>query len=284
MSASSVSTITFTFGAIENHVGMQQLGDIESHGFRIDDLEVIKTNIEAKYPQCTIEIFDLLQYLPRELHNNATPAKVLVVRKFLQNATNERAFLAEHNEKVLPYCDKKAFMKGRVVNKHARYNLCYGNTYQAPDIDNKKGTVLSFDDLPQLQKLRQIIAESCTGTHLHNEISRSNIDVANHILAELNWYYNIAKCGIGYHGDTERKTVMGLRLGPNYTNKPNGADSLPIHYQWYLRSNPVGSNARIDLHHGDFYIMSEKAVGFDWKRQIIPTLRHATGCDKYTRL
>jgi hypothetical protein len=27
--------------------------------------------------------------------------------------------------------------------------------------------------------------------------------------------------------------------------------------------------------------MSEKAVGTDWKRRVIPTLRHAAGCHKY---
>jgi hypothetical protein len=31
------------------------------------------------------------------------------------------------------------------------------------------------------------------------------------------------------------------------------------------------------------YVMSEKAVGFDWKKRIVPTLRHAAGCDKYIK-
>lgn len=30
------------------------------------------------------------------------------------------------------------------------------------------------------------------------------------------------------------------------------------------------------------YVMSEKAVGTDWKMSKIPTLRHATGCKKFT--
>jgi len=29
------------------------------------------------------------------------------------------------------------------------------------------------------------------------------------------------------------------------------------------------------------YVMSEKAVGTDWKEKKIYTLRHATGCEKY---
>jgi hypothetical protein len=28
--------------------------------------------------------------------------------------------------------------------------------------------------------------------------------------------------------------------------------------------------------------MSEKAVGFDWLKKITPTLRHSTGCSKFT--
>ena len=36
------------------------------------------------------------------------------------------------------------------------------------------------------------------------------------------------------------------------------------------------------IEHGDMYIMSEKATGFDWKSKSKYTLRHAAGCQKYT--
>ena len=29
--------------------------------------------------------------------------------------------------------------------------------------------------------------------------------------------------------------------------------------------------------------MSDKAVGYDWKKSSIVTLRHAAGCDKYLK-
>lgn len=32
------------------------------------------------------------------------------------------------------------------------------------------------------------------------------------------------------------------------------------------------------------YMMSEKAVGTDWLKKIIFTLRHAAGCKKYTTI
>ena len=40
----------------------------------------------------------------------------------------------------------------------------------------------------------------------------------------------------------------------------------------------------VDLEPGDVYIMSETAVGTNWKRMTVLTLRHATGCDKFTKI
>ena len=72
---------------------------------------------------------------------------------------------------------------------------------------------------------------------------------------------------------------MGVRLGP-------GAHGMPLKYQWYQNHRAVGRTGRIMLNPGDIYIMSEKAVGFDWKRSSILTLRHAAGKDtcKYARM
>lgn len=64
---------------------------------------------------------------------------------------------------------------------------------------------------------------------------------------------------------------MAVRLGA----------SLPICYQWFLQSKPVGERIRVDLHGGDMYVMSEYAVGTNWKSRSIYTLRHAAGADKY---
>lgn len=55
-------------------------------------------------------------------------------------------------------------------------------------------------------------------------------------------------------------------------------------YNWFCRSKAIGKKLEILLNHGDMYIMSEKAVGTDWMKKIIPTLRHAAGADKYTNI
>jgi hypothetical protein len=97
---------------------------------------------------------------------------------------------------------------------------------------------------------------------------------ARDLKAEGNYYYNLEKCGIGFHGDGERRKVIAARVGA----------SMPIHYQWFHRFKPVGERFVIPLHDGDMYIMSEKAAGTDWKSSSILTLRHATGGPEYTTI
>ena len=98
------------------------------------------------------------------------------------------------------------------------------------------------------------------------------------LVGELNHYYDSDRCGIGWHGDSERKIVAGARLGP-------GADGMHLKYQWFQQSRLVGAEGRIVLNAGDIYIASEKAVGTDWKARKVFTLRHAAGKDscRYSR-
>ena len=76
-------------------------------------------------------------------------------------------------------------------------------------------------------------------------------------------------------GDRERKMVAGVRLGL-------GANGMPLKFMWFCDSEPVGTEGRILLNAGDVYLMSEKAVGFDWLTKKELTLRHAAGADKYS--
>jgi hypothetical protein len=62
-------------------------------------------------------------------------------------------------------------------------------------------------------------------------------------------------------GDGERLRVVAIRLGA----------MMPLQYQWFLRNDPVGEPMRMELYHGDLYIMS------DWKMSSILTLRHSAG-------
>ena len=157
--------------------------------------------------------------------------------------------------------DTKAKMYGRVVNKHARHNLCFSDTSQAPDFDAGKGRIVNFPSVP------------CTN-FIRAELPKYLGTKAKDLMAEGNLYYDISKCGISFHGDQERRRVIAIRLG---------ADML-LHYQWFQNTKAIGQRVKINLHNGDLYVMSEKAVGTDFKKRKIPTLRHAAGAEKFLNI
>ena len=272
------STITLTFGdQAENHVGMEQLGELvpEGQGFNEEDLnrayDFFTTQGIAAELYHLHEAVDGMDDLP--------PAYLLVIRKateyFLQDAYGKREapqhttlFEAPQGRQqrqkelfeeqaALP-ADKKAFMYGRVVNKHARWNLCFDTEGKEPDYEAGRGRVIAWDTVPLLR-------------HLYDQFPAAFGDKATDLKGEGNYYYDTRHCGIGFHGDSERRKVIALRLGA----------SMPLYYQWFLQGKPVGPRLAVPLHDGDMYVMSEKAVGTDWKKKTIYTLRHATGAEKF---
>lgn len=91
------------------------------------------------------------------------------------------------------------------------------------------------------------------------------------LVCEGNYYYDVAKTGCGFHGDSERRRVIGLRLGA----------SIPLHYNWFHNAAPIGYRFKETFSHGDLYVMSSKTVGWDWKFKNQITLRHAAGSNKF---
>ena len=251
----SKSVITLTFGdSAENHVGMEKIGNMvdKGKGFSVKDLIEIR---ERFGDSC--ELYDL-----NLEDRKQDEAAVLVIRNgvnlFLKKENKHVELFDEH--KVLDV-DKKAFMYGRVVNKNARWNLCFDEEGHEPDYEKGKGRVIKYEDIPITKKLLR-------------KFKKRIGEKAENLKGEGNYYYDKNKCGIGFHGDAERRKVIAVRLG----------GSMPIHYQWFNGCKPIGKRFIIPLNGGDIYIMSEKAVGNDWKTRKIDTLRHATGCDKFTKI
>lgn len=244
-------TWTFTFSAaVENHAGNQVIG-VDRDGITYEELVEISADLQSE----GIEV-DMV-----DLGENAA---VLVIRNglLLFMSPEEEEKFVDETVATMPLVDKKAFMvrQNTVVNKRARYNLCYANFNQKPAYEEGKGRVISFERVPYLAKIRDGL--------------RRFGPKATDLFAELNYYYDIEKCGIGWHGDSERSIVIGCRVGA----------PMPLYFCWFQWSKPISEPTEIVLNGGDVYIMSEKAVGTDWKKRKIPTLRHATGCEKYTTL
>jgi hypothetical protein len=235
------SVITLTFGdAAENHVGMEMIGTRgkAGSGFTVEELRTIGSTFDGA---------ELYMLNSEKEHEDAA---VLVLRNFL----NPELHAAMFAEQAALEHDKKALMYGRVVNKKARWNLCFDEVGHAPDYVLGKGRVVALKGVPLTQNFVSA---------LPSRFGAKAMDLKG----EGNYYYNLKVCGIGWHGDTERRKVIALRLGA----------SMPICYQWYFRGTPCGDKITIPIHGGDVYIMSEKAVGSDWKHSSKWTLRHAAG-------
>lgn len=256
-------TYTITFGdQAENHVGMQKIGKKAEEGLSYDDLVKIQEWFAKK--GCQAEIYNLGNKLKEEAPDLYTlkegAAYILVAWYGLNYILDEKGRTSDDffKEQEKLEKDAKALMRGRVVNKKARHNLCFNEESQEPDYEHGKGRVVAFKETPLLDYVRQKLPEI---------VGKKG----NDLVAEGNYYYDTKKCGIGYHGDSERRVVIGLRLG----------STLPLRYLWFYQSKPVTGYFELELGHGDIYFMSDKATGYDWKRKVIPTLRHAAGCESY---
>ncbi|VBB18885.1 hypothetical protein YASMINEVIRUS_1417 [Yasminevirus sp. GU-2018] len=283
-----METYTLTFGnRAENHKGMQIIGKKMDHGLSHDDLLKIQKFFDDA--GCVTELINLNSLLydddaekeesddsenvrtedtedsteentedsgdaeDSKTEDNEDPAELLVIKNGINELINSDDLFEE--QKNLEK-DTQAFMYGRVVNKKARYNLCFSDFSQDADYANKKGTVYNFKDVKLLRRLRDKLGQ------IHPSLKK--------LQCEGNYYYDVSKTFIGFHGDSEREIVVGCRLGADF----------PLYFQWYYKGETEGRLYKIVLSHGDIYFMSDKAVGRDWKSSSIYTLRHAAGLEK----
>ena len=238
----------------ENHVGMKINGNgLSEKGFTIDELKLIQLSLSEK--KIDSSYYNLNDYV-----ENTESASLLIIRNGIKTIFNIEPNEL-YKEQLTFEWDKKYWDRRRqkVLNKHARYNVCYGLNSQIADYENGNGTIISYDNVPLLNKWK-----SSLGLFFG--------DKANDLEVEGNYYYDTKKCGIGFHGDSERKKVIACSIG----------ESRPIHWQWYHYSKPIGERINFTLNNGDIYIMSEKTTGYDWKKYSKKTLRHAAGI-KYVK-
>lgn len=240
--------LTHTFSeCVENHAGMETIGNKRAEGLAEKTLADAAARWDAQ--------LHVLEQGDRHASVVVFPGGVDALLG--HGAADE--LLAE--SVAQPFDTRFLNARKRVVQtKHGRHNNCYADAAQAPDLEQGKGTIVSFGTCPRMASLRAALPR------LLGE------GVAD-LFAETNKYYDVsnAKVGIGFHGDTERRVVVGVRLG-------KGSDSMPLRFQWYQRSKAISKEHTVPLRHGDIYAMSDKATGHDWlKDKKGATLRHGTG-------
>lgn len=247
---------------METHAGMMKYGDVASEGFSRKELENALTILKENGFDASIIDLRVKQKgevrsdeIDKSIESQADSACVLIVRNGLELfGLGEREVYAKM--KSLPW-DKHKFMYGRKVNAQLRYNLCFNDQDIVANYESREtacGTTIAFEHVPMLEKIRDKLPE------LLGEKARG-------LKAEGNWYYDVKKCRINQHGDGERKLVVGFRVGT----------SMKLAFQWYYAGKPVSNKIVLDVHGGDFYVMGAKAVGNDWKKRSVYSLRHEAG-------
>ena len=258
--------ISLTFGDQgENHVGMEKVGNMveKGEGFNLKDLKKYRSTF--KKAGFKVEIYNLNSLHTEEY--DTEEAYVMIVRKginlFLNRAGKSDIDVLDEMKGF--EWDRKFYCTRRkkVLNKHARSNVCFGEDSSEPDYENKKGRIVGYDQVSCLKRVKEGMSEL-----LGNKCSN--------LICEGNCYFDLKKCGIGWHGDAERRKVVAFRVG----------ETMDLRFNWFMRFKPFGKTLRLVLNSGDMYFMSEKAVGTDWKRSSIPTLRHSAGKEysKYVKL
>jgi len=288
----------------ENNRGMEIIGrmPIKGEGFTAQDIEGLGPYFEKLMPpimdQAKQLCFPKVRVLDLNILSmddtvddlcNEDQARVLILRDWAATSMGAHGWTKEVFKELASrrwdaeYLDPNKYrteivdgeevkVRGKRLNKLARTNLCFvAGREQEPAVYEGKGTIY---DLKKLEALNRGVEK------LKEQIAMGLIEIGSKTKVEINVvegnrYYNLKKTGIGFHGDTERVVVICISIG---------CDNYPMRWQWFKAGMPVGEPIDIILNCGDVYIMSEKAVGAEWKKSSIYTLRHSAGAEKYRSL
>jgi len=277
----------------ENHAGMEIIGrmPVKGEGFTAQDIEGLGNYFEEEKGVESVTVLDLnaLSGVGEIMElKTGDQGRVLLLRNWVQTTFEPTTVQDIYRELTADawdaeYLDRNKYrteiidgvetkVRGKRMNKRARTNLCYvAGREQEPDVWQGKGRIVDLKKKIALNqavdKLKSMIAAGLIAID-----SKTKVEIN---VVEGNRYYNLKNTGIGFHGDTERVVVICISIG---------CDNYPMRWQWFKDGMPVGAPIDIRLNCGDVYIMSEKAVGSDWKLRSIYTLRHSAGSAKYTSL
>ena len=182
--------ITITCGDVaENHIGNQQIGHLvpKGQGFDLQDLQ--KASRKFKNMGYKVEIFDLNKGLDGVEINGkqvtADPAHIMVIRNGVEALIGSGKIKDFYNQLVVLDWDKKFWdaRRKKVLNKHARHNLCFSKKSQDPDYKSGKGRIVAYDQVPHFQEMM---------SQLPNFFGKK----AKALQAEGTKYFNKKKTGI----------------------------------------------------------------------------------------
>ena len=220
-------------------------GVVAAEGFSTDHLRACCALLQTQGLRARIVELNPLCPVP------ARDACVLVVR----DPNPQRTAACLEAVKGIQY-DNFTFAYGKILTAHSRHLVFAGATPRVGDRDKGLHTILPWAGLPPLESARQWITAQLATTEIQ--------------AACILKYPSIETGGLSWHGDGERKQTIVYRVDPISSKRP-------LWFRWYHKSLPIGEPVAVHLEAGDFCIASEVAVGTDFKKRSLPTVRHATG-------
>ena len=147
-------TITLTFGDnAESHVGMNIFGkkNVNERGFNLNDLNLCKSFFENNNYECSLYNLNDLLIDDNTDSSLVDEATILVIKDGLNYFVkkNNSTINDFYNEMKSFEWDKKYYdvRRNKVLNKHARHNICFGELNILPNYENKIGRIISFQNL-----------------------------------------------------------------------------------------------------------------------------------------
>jgi len=142
-------------------INLNDYMDITVDDKNIENIRVIKAAILQKKLHNKQKGIPYSDYAPKYKYNGPR-AEILVVRNALDTKESDLVFeelnLFEWDRKYL--CPRRK----KVLNKHARANLCFSEESQEPDYINKKGRIVGYNEVPKLKELKTMIETSLDET------------------------------------------------------------------------------------------------------------------------
>ena len=163
--------------------------------------------------------------------------------------------------------DGKFFDKGKLKVKRAHKAMIFSAEGRKASDDYKQPTVTAFSEVPRLTHIRSALSTLLGPRTTDLEVDGTKYHTSFHEKGDDGKLMK-KKSNTGWHGDDKRKIVVGVCLGAAAT----------LSFVWRLPGSSKNFHdtlVTIPLHHGDIYVMSEKATGFDWKLTSLLRVLHS---------
>lgn len=232
-------------------------------GFKQTDFD--KLEIALKTKEINFERIHLNLLLPADMRDQSEFAELFIIPNGIEMLTSKAA--KDEIFTFLNDCefDEQGYHYGKLRKKYSEQSLEFANDIERKsNLAQKISTIVDVKKIPHVVAIRKQLAEMMDKPNIENGIGEVN--------RYLNTDKNPNQCGVGPRGYAQCREVIAFRLG----------HEMKFSYQWFFKCLPIGQRFERILLGGTIYLMSKKAVGYDYKLRKILTLRHFAGSGKFS--